>query len=265
MFAAKIQHSAYSFKKIMASSLALVILMITVLVPPVQLAQSACLPMKKPLIQRQLTGPLLLQFLTPVSSVTSRHGDGFKAVVETTSCFKFSCVTKGTLLLGYVRKAETSRKFHRPAYVEIQVTQLRFPDGTMKIYKKPYHKARIHLTAPDAYGVGRQLRDEVPALLGATAVVVPLAVATTLSAGAIIPLGFAGALIASAVQEAIQTRRGRSTGSFKRKTVRVVARSTVLPYVAYKATKRTSEFYVQRCQVVAVKPGRRFANDLYRR
>lgn len=265
MFSVKIQQFAHNFKKLIASSLALLILSISVVMPSVQLAQAKCHPMKKPLIQRRLTDPLLLKFLTPVSSITSRHGDGFKAIVDTTSCFKFSCVTKGTMLLGYVRKAERSRKFHRPAYVEIQLTRLQFPDGTFKVYRKPYHKARIHLTAPDAYGVGRQLRDEVPAVLGAAAVVVPLALASTLSAGAIIPLGFAGALIASAAQEAIQAKRGKSYGNFGRKSARVVARGTVLPYVGYKATKRTSEFYVKRYQVVAVKPGHRFANDLYQR
>ena len=265
IFSTGIEKLGHGFRKFIASLLVLLVLAIHVVIPSVQMAQAECHPMKKPLIQRKLTGPLLLKFLTPVSSITSRHGDGFKAIVDTTSCFKFSCVTKGTMLLGYVRKAERSRKFHRPAYVEIQITRLQFPDGTFKVYRKPYHKARIHLTAPDAYGVGRQLRDEVPSVLGAAAVVVPLALASTLTAGAIIPLGFAGALIASAAQEAIQAKRGKSYGNFGRKTARVVARGTVLPYVGYKATKRTSEFYVKPCQVVAVKPGRRFANDLYQR
>jgi hypothetical protein len=265
MFPAILQSFKNTVKKSIASLLVLLVLAIHVVVPSVQLAQAKCQPMKKPLIQRRLTGPLLLKFLTPVSSITSQQGDSFKAIVDTTSCFKFSCVTKGTMLLGYVRKVERSRKFHRPAYVDIQLTQLQFPDGTAKIYRKPYHKARIKLTAPDAYGVGRQLRDEVPSVLGATAVVVPLALATTLSAGAIIPLGFAGAIIASAVQEAIQARRGLSSGGLGRKTARVVARGTLFPYVAYKATKRTSEVYVKPNQVVAIKPGRRFANDLYQR
>lgn len=256
MFPAILQSFKNTVKKSIASLLVLLVLAIHVVVPSVQLAQAKCQPMKKPLIQRRLTGPLLLKFLTPVSSITSQQGDSFKAIVDTTSCFKFSCVTKGTMLLGYVRKVERSRKFHRPAYVDIQLTQLQFPDGTAKIYRKPYHKARIKLTAPDAYGVGRQLRDEVPSVLGATAVVVPLALATTLSAGAI---------IASAVQEAIQARRGLSSGGLGRKTARVVARGTLFPYVAYKATKRTSEVYVKPNQVVAIKPGRRFANDLYQR
>lgn len=259
----KMASSVYSVKKVIASVLVLVVLAITTVVPETQLQAGAALP--HPLVQRRLTGPLLLKFITPVSSVTSRHGDGFKAVVNTTSCFKFSCVTKGTVLLGYVRRADVSRRFHRPAYVELQITRIQFPDGTFRAYRKPYHKARIKLMSPDAYTVRRQLLDEVPAVLGATAVVVPLALASTLTAGAIIPLGFAGALIASAIQEGIQAKRGRSEGNFAHKATRVVARGTVVPYVAYKATKRTSEFYVCAGQVVAVKPGRRFANDLYQR
>jgi hypothetical protein len=258
--------SFHFIKQTVASALALLIITLYAVVPTLQPVQAqGYTTANKPLIQKRLTGPLLLKFLTPVSSITSHHGDGMKAIVNTTSCFKFQCVTKGTLLLGYVRKVERSRKFHRPAYVEIQLTSLHFPDGTVKRYKKPYHKARIKLTSSDAYGVGKQLKDEVPAILGATAVVVPLALASTLTAGAIIPLGFAGALIASAAQEAIQAKRGKSTGSMERKSARVVARGAVLPYVAYKATKRTSEVTVKMCQVVAVKPGRRFANDLYQR
>lgn len=220
---------------------------------------------QRPLYQKRLTSPMVLQLHTSHNSLTSHAGEPFSASLPVASCYKGSCIPAGTRIHGYVEKVLPSRKLHRPGFVDVQMTQIQTPDGHVQRFGKASRSRRLHLTSPDAYTVKRQLLDEVPSVLGATAVVVPLALASSLTAGAIIPLGFAGAVIASGIQEGIQHKRGRSKGSLETKVGRSVMRGTVAPYVAYKASKRSPSVSVQAGDRIAFKPSRAFAKALYQR
>jgi hypothetical protein len=224
----------------------------------------ANLPVKAALQQRDITGPITLKFHQQLDSAYSHIGDPFRATVTSTSCYQRHCIPAGTTFSGFVMEVKPSRKIHRPGYLDLQVGSIHYPDGRHLAYDSASKRRNIRLMSPEAYTVKRQLLDEVPAVLGATAVVVPLALASSLGPGAIIPLGFAGAIIASGIQEGVQTARGREHGNFLEHTGRTVARGTVVPYVAYKATQLSPEAHVGRGDVVAVRPGSRFARELYR-
>jgi hypothetical protein len=224
---------------------------------------STALQASAELQQKTVTGPIVLRFYNALNSANVTVGDPFKATVTETSCYQGSCINKGTMLSGFVMEAKSSRKIHRPGYMDLQVVSVDYPDGRHLRYQDTNTKRNIRLMSPEAYTVKDQLVEQVPSLLGATAVVVPLALASSLTAGAIIPLGFAGAIIASGIQEGIQTRRGLAHGSPLERTGRVVARGTVLPYVGYKATQLSPEAAVNVGDAVALRPGARFAREMY--
>jgi hypothetical protein len=213
--------------------------------------------------QHQLTGPLVLQFQQALS-YQSAVGSRAEAVVAARSCHQGHCIPQGTRLVGILRTVKASRLFHRPGYIDWQLKEVRYPGGQVVRYAGNPRKAKVRLQCANAYTVKKQLLEEVPSVLGATAVVVPLALASSLTAGAIIPLGFAGALIASSLQEGIQWRRGKAHGGFLTHTGRAVTRSTLVPYVAYNASKRSPNVMLARGQKVALKPSRGLAKALYR-
>jgi hypothetical protein len=250
-------HTGTALKKALADSYK------TTDTPPDAIAHVSIAENHDRLVQRKLTGPLVLQLHTNHSSLSSHTGDPFVASLPTSSCYKNHCIPAGTRIQGYVEKVLPSRTFHRPGFVDAQISSIQFPDGHVIRYGKRSHGRKIHLIHPNAYTVKRQLMDEVPSLLGATAVVVPLALASTLTAGAIIPLGFAGALIASGIQEGVQHKRGRSSGDFEQKVGRSAMRGTVLPYVGYQASKRSPNVSVTAGQRIAFKPSRSLAKNLY--
>jgi hypothetical protein len=233
------------------------------LVSTLSLQAIAIAPVKAALEQRDLTGPLILKFHQQLDSSTAKIGDPFQATLTETSCFQGHCIPGGTTLNGFVIEAKPSRVIHRPGYIDLQVGSVRYANGQHLQYDSTSKRRNIRLMSPEAYTVKRQLLDEVPSVLGATAVVVPLALASSLTAGAIIPLGFAGAIIASGIQEGVQTARGKAQGNFLEHTGRTVARGTVVPYVAYKATQLSPEAHVGRGDVVAIRPGFNFAKELY--
>jgi|GEM_PF-4038352 len=224
---------------------------------------SAPLTASAELQQRDITGPIVLRFHHSLNSATATVGDPFKAIVTETSCYQNACIGKGTMVSGFISEAKSSRYIHRPGYMDLQVVSVNYTNGQHLRYQDTDKMRNIRIMSPDAYTVKNQLVEEVPSLLGATAVVVPLALASSLTAGAIIPLGFAGAIIASGIQEGIQTRRGKAHGTMGQRTGRVLARGTVLPYVGYKAAQLSPEADVRKGDAVALRPGRRFARELY--
>ena len=151
--------------------------------------------------------PIHVELKTALNAETSQYGDPFEAVTTESYRFDGHEVPAGTVFKGQVKAARPSWSLAMPGYVELDVREAVFPDGSSFTFGTEKGLEADKLRHPDAVTPKKVVKSALPFSAISLADGLPLKLATNMSTWQILPISLVARMALGAALETGQSEK----------------------------------------------------------